>query len=267
MPRQRGNLTNDPRNAEGFLRSVVLQREHVESFDVYPYSVPAVRALGELRLHPRVTFFIGENGSGKSTLIEAIAVASGFNAEGGSRNFNFSTRRTESELHSMLRLARSMRRQRDGYFLRAESLYNVASNLEDLDSEPVKAARLTDAYGGRSLHAQSHGESFLALAIHRFGDNGLYILDEPEAALSPTRQLSLLALVDSHVQQHGSQFIVATHSPILMAYPDATIYELSAERGIHVVSYEDTDHFRVTRDFLNNRQAFFKSLLQFPTEP
>jgi predicted ATPase len=235
-----------------FVRSIVLQRDRVDSFDVYPYSLPAVRELETLKLHDKVTFFIGENGTGKSTLIEAMAVAAGFNAEGGSRNFNFATRRTESELHQVLRLVRSARRQRDGFFLRAESLYNVASNIDDL--------RAGDSYGGRSLHAQSHGESFLALALHRFGPNGLYFLDEPEAALSPSRQLALLALIDDHVQHRGSQFVVATHSPILMAYPDATIYELSAERGIQSVKYEDTDHFLITRDFLNDRQSFFNSL-------
>jgi predicted ATPase len=212
-----------------------------------------VRDLETLRLHDKVTFFIGENGTGKSTLIEAMAVAAGFNAEGGSRNFNFATRRTESELHQVLRLVRSARRQRDGYFLRAESLYNVASNIDDM-------VDLADSYGGRSLHAQSHGEAFLALALHRFGSNGLYLLDEPEAALSPSRQLALLALIDDHVQHRGSQFIVATHSPILMAYPDATIYELSIEHGIRSVKYEDTDHFLITRDFLNDRQSFFNRL-------
>ncbi len=146
------------------------------------------------------------------------------------------------------------RRQRDGYFLRAESLYNLASNIDDLE--------VGESYGDRSLHAQSHGESFLALVLNRFRGTGLYILDEPEAALSPIRQLSLLAVIDEHVHQRGSQFIIATHSPILLAYPDATIYELSAERGIQVIAYEDTDHSQITRDFLNNRQAFFKDLFQ-----
>jgi predicted ATPase len=155
-------------------------------------------------------------------------------------------------LHESLRLIRSPRRQRSGFFLRAESLYNLATNIDDL--------RAAKSYGGRSLHAQSHGEAFLAVAVHRFGDNGLYFLDEPEAALSPFRQLALLALLDNHVQQRGSQFVVATHSPILMAYPRATIYQLSVEDGIQTVAYEDTEHFKLTRDFLNDRQSFFREL-------
>jgi predicted ATPase len=231
---------------------VVLLRERVPSFDQYPFSLPAVRALDTLRLHPKVTFVIGENGSGKSTLIEAIAVAAGFNAEGGTRNFNFATQHTESELHDALRLVRTASRERDGFFLRAESFYNAATYIDE-----VRAQKF---YGGTSLHAQSHGESFMALATNRWGASGLYILDEPEAALSPFRQLSLLALIDDHAQHRGSQFIIATHSPILMAYPDATLYELSVEHGIRTVVYEDTDHFQLTRDFLNDRQAFFREL-------
>jgi predicted ATPase len=249
--RRRQTKADDLASA-GFIRTVVLLRDRVPSFDVYPYCLPAIRSLESLALHPQVTFLIGENGTGKSTLIEAMAVAAGFNAEGGSRNFNFATRHTESALHESLRLIRSPRRRHTGFFLRAESLYNLATSIEDLEVE--------DSYGGRSLHAQSHGESFLAIAVNRFWDNGLYLLDEPEAALSPFRQLALLALIDNHVQKRGSQFIVATHSPILMAYPHATIYQLSVEDGIQTVAYEDTEHFKLTRDFLNDRQSFFREL-------
>jgi predicted ATPase len=142
-----------------YLKSVSLRRDQVSSFDVYPYSIPAIRALDTLQLDAAVTFFVGENGSGKSTLIEAIAVAAGFNAEGGSKNFNFATRRTESELHQHIHLVRGVKRERDGYFARAESLYNVASQIDDLG---------VSGYGDRSLHAQSHGEAFLALAMNRF---------------------------------------------------------------------------------------------------
>jgi predicted ATPase len=269
QPRQ--PLPPDYIAAGGYIRGIALLRDQVHDFDVYPYNLPAVRSLDRLELHAKVTFLIGENGTGKSTLIEAMAVAAGFNAEGGSRNFHFSTRQTESELHTVLRLVRSPRRPHDGFFLRAESLYNVATQLEDLDRDDegagFKAPRLMGSYGGRSLHAQSHGESFLALAMHRFRGQGIYFLDEPEAALSPFRQLALLALVDDHVQKRASQFIVATHSPILMAYPDATIYELSVEHGVRTVAYEDTDHFQLTRDFLNDRQSFFAELFSDPRGP
>ncbi len=201
-----------------------------------------------------VTFFVGENGSGKSTLVEAIAVAAGFNAEGGSKNFNFATRSTESELHEHVSLVRGTKRERDGYFARAESLYNVATQVDDLG---------VSGYGDRSLHAQSHGEAFLALAMHRFRGNGLYILDEPEAALSPSRQLSLLVIVDQLVRERASQLIIATHSPILMAYPEARIYLLGAPSGaIETIAYEDTEHYQITRDFLTDRRAFLRELLQ-----
>jgi predicted ATPase len=248
---------------DSFIRSIALEREMVKSFDDYPYSLPAIHDLQTLALHPKVTYFIGENGTGKSTLMEAIAVSAGFNPEGGSRNFNFSTRQTHSELHSVLRLVRSARRQHDGYFLRAESFYNVASQVDDLAAEDRDGgSRMHDSYGGRSLHAQSHGESFLALAVNRFGNNGLYLLDEPEAALSPLHQLSLLALIDDHVRHRGSQFLIATHSPILMAYPEALLYEFSAEHGIRQIDYEATEHFQLTRDFLNDRHSFFKNLFE-----
>ena len=236
-----------------------MKRETVESFERFPFSLAAVRHLETLALHPAVTFFVGENGSGKSTLLEAIAVACGFNAEGGSKNFRFGTRQSHSELHRHLRVARGSPRPRDGYFLRAESFFNVATEIEKLDAEPGAAPPIGPAYGERSLHEQSHGESFLALLLNRFHGEGLYLLDEPEAALSPSRQLSVITRIHDLVQEK-SQFIIATHSPILMAYPDAYIYAFS-QKGIQRIAYEDTEHFRVTRDFLSNRQRMLKVLL------
>ncbi len=245
---------------DGFIRSLTLLRDRVPSFDDYPFAIPAIRALTTLALHPRVTFLVGENGAGKSTLVEAVAVAAGFNAEGGSKNFRFATRRSESSLHTVLRLSRNAKRERDGYFLRAESYFNVATHIEDLDREPG-GAPIGPAYGAASLHEQSHGESFLALAATRLHGNGLYIFDEPEAALSPSRQLALLQIIDRLVRLRGSQLIIATHSPILMAYPDATIYRLDGD-GIAPIVYEATEHYQITRDFLANRERFFKHLFQ-----
>jgi predicted ATPase len=246
---------------DAFLRSVTLLRERVAEPETYPFSLPAVRNLDTLELHPNVTFFVGENGSGKSTLIEAIAVAAGFNAEGGSRNFAFSTRRSESSLHSALRLARGTRRPKTGYFLRAESFFNVATQIEDLDRSPADSPRLIDSYGGVPLHEQSHGESFLALLNHRFGPNGLYLLDEPEAALSPQRQLAALKLVDHLARKNGSQFVIATHSPILLAYPHAWIYSLT-DHGLAKVMLEETEHYSLTRDFLLNPRRYLDRLLE-----
>lgn len=246
-----------------FLKSAVLLKERVPSFDAYPFNLPAVRELGTLHFHPCVTFFAGENGSGKSTLIEAIAIAVGFNAEGGSKNFRFSTHRTESELHHALRLIRGIRRERDGFFVRAESLYNLATEVEALDG--LGAGRLQE-YGDRILHNQSHGEALLALVVNRFRGEGLYILDEPEAALSPSRQLALLKLIDVHVRERRSQFIIATHSPILLAYPDALIYYLTPE-GVSPIAYEETEHFKVTSDFLSNRQRYFHHLFDRESAP
>jgi predicted ATPase len=226
-----------------FAGRITLMRDKVESFERYPFSLPAIRTLDFIDLHPKVTFIVGENGSGKSTLLEAMAVALGFNPEGGSRNFNFGTRESHSELHRFLRIAKGYRRHRDGFFLRAESWFNVATEVDRLG--------VAEYYGGRSLHEQSHGESFMALLKERFGGDGLYLLDEPEAALSPTRQIEALSRLHDLVRD-GSQFVIATHSPILMAYPDALILQCGAH-GIQPIAYEDTEHFRITRDFLTHR--------------
>ncbi|MFN9476744.1 AAA family ATPase [Acidovorax sp.] len=241
-----------------FVSRITLLRDKVESFDQYPFSLSVVRALEQIDLHPHVNFFVGENGSGKSTLLEAIAVSLGFNAEGGSKNFSFGTRASHSDLHRYLRIAKGLRRPRDGYFLRAESFFNVATEIEKLDEDPMGGPPIIGAYGSRSLHEQSHGESFMALMMERFGGQGLYILDEPEAALSPQRQLATLARMRDLVEEK-SQFIIATHSPILMAYPDATIFHCGQE-GIAPIAYQDTEHYRVTREFLMDPQRMLDGL-------
>jgi predicted ATPase len=243
-----------------FVRSIELLRNKVASFDCYPFCLPAVKTLERIDLHPQVTFFVGENGSGKSTLLEALAVSLGFNAEGGTKNFKFSTRRSHSELNEYLRIAKGVKRPSDGFFLRAESFFNVATEIEHLDSEPSCGPPFISYYGGKSLHEQSHGESFLALMLERFGGNGVYILDEPEAALSPQRQLSVLSRMHDLVLEN-SQFIIATHSPILMAYPNACIF-LCEPHGLAKVAYEDTEHYKVTREFLANPARMLRILME-----
>lgn len=256
--RREGLRADDPRGA--FLRTVTLLRDQVPDASKYPFDIPALRELDRLDLHPRVTFFVGENGTGKSTLVEAIAVAAGFNPEGGSVNFSFGTRSTESELSPNLRLVRGFRRPQTGFFLRAESFFNVASHIEEIDRIPALAPPVIASYGGRSLHEQSHGESFMTLVRHRFGPEGLYVLDEPEAALSPQRQLALLKAIDRLAREQGSQFVIATHSPILIAYPEARIYALS-DAGAETVEYEQTEHVALTTAFLQDPERYLKRLL------
>jgi len=239
---------------DALLRSVVLKRDAVDDFDVYPFSIPVLRQLDELELDPHVTLFAGENGSGKSTLIEAIAVAAGFNAEGGSRNVTVSTRASHSVLHKHLRLVRGTRRPRTGYFLRAESFFNVATYIEELRDPGISAA-----YGGK-LHEKSHGESFISLVTNRFGPNGLYILDEPEAALSLRGNLALMRRMHDLVAE-GSQFIISTHSPILLGYPGARIYVLSDD-GVAETPYKETEVFELTRSFLDDREQFLRHLFE-----
>ncbi|MBV8391923.1 MAG: AAA family ATPase [Alphaproteobacteria bacterium] len=247
-------------DARNFLVRIMLLRERVEDFARYPFGIPSIGGLDTIEVDQPVTFFAGENGSGKSTLLEAIAVGMGLNPEGGSRNFRFATRESHSELSRHLRLSRSARRMRDSYFLRAESYFNVATEIETLDKEGGLAPTIISAYGGKSLHEQSHGESFFALFMNRLRGNGLYFFDEPEAALSPSRQMAFLSRMHELVQK-GSQFLIATHSPILMAYPDATIH-LLANGPPQQIAYRDTEHYGVTRTFLNDTERVLDILLE-----
>ncbi|MCM1566670.1 MAG: AAA family ATPase [Dehalobacter sp. 4CP] len=234
-----------------YIRYIELDRERVPSFAEYPFHLPAIKNLDRLSFHPKVTFIVGENGSGKSTILESIAVAFGFNAEGGTKNFNFTSRATHSDLNQYIKIIKGAKRPRDGFFFRAESFYNFASNVEDL--------MLEGAYGGRSLHEQSHGESFFAVFQNRFCRESIFILDEPEAALSPSRQMSMLTRMHELINE-GSQFIIATHSPIIMAYPDALIYQI--RDGFEQVRYEETEHYQITRSFLNNTKKMLDILLE-----
>lgn len=218
----------------------------------YLNTLPIIKSLQKmerLEFSKRVTFLVGENGTGKSTLIEALAVNLGFNPEGGTLNFNFSTEDSHSDLHKYLRVTKGICSRKDGFFLRAESFYNVASNIDQMDRIPGPGPSVIESYGGVSLHKQSHGESFMALVANRFGGDGLYILDEPEAALSPSRLLELMCYIHE-LENKRSQFIISTHSPILMAYPGAEVLYLT-DKGIRSVSYEETEHYQITRNFLN----------------
>jgi predicted ATPase len=249
-------------SAGPYLMQLELLRERIEDPNRFPYTLPAIRELTNLSFHPKVTFLIGENGSGKSTLLEAIAISCGLNAEGGSRNFNFNTRVSHSPLDESLRIGRTASRPGDSYFLRAESFFNVATEIERLDKDPnwPSSPPIIDSYGGVSLHEQSHGESFFALFKNRFREHGLYFLDEPEAALSPKRQLHFLGILHDLVRA-GGQFVIATHSPIIMAYPDACIYLLDST-GIREIAYTDTEHYLVTRGFLSNPQRTLSTLFE-----
>ena len=218
----------------------------------YLRDIPAFSGINRISFTHPVTFFVGENGSGKSTLLEAIAITYGFNPEGGTRNYSFSTYDSHSELCSAIRLSKGIRHAGWGYFLRAESFYNVATKEEEYSRGP----------GGKPqhYHEKSHGESFLALAQNSFKANGLYLLDEPEAALSPQRQLTLLMEIDRCVKEE-SQFIIVTHSPILLGLPGAEI--LSFDEGrIHPCTYEETDSYQVTSMFVNHREQILRRLLE-----
>lgn len=242
-----------------YLSSVSLREKGWQK--AYFDEIPAVRDLMKretLSFSKPITIFVGENGTGKSTLLEAIAVAYGFCPEGGSRNFRFSTADTHSDLWKYITLSLTDY-PKDGYFLRAESLYTAASYLDRIDSEPSFDAPVNGAYGGKSLHVRSHGESILSIVQNRFFGKGLYLLDEPETGLSPMRLLTLFCEIET-LCRDGSQFLIATHSPVLLTMPDAEIF-LFSEEGISSVDYRDTEHFRVSRDFFADPERMIRFLL------
>lgn len=230
-----------------FLRGVTSLPDKVDATR-YPFNLPAFAPGIDLALDATVTFLVGENGSGKSTLLEAIAECCGYPPEGGSQD-HARALLDRSELAQALRLSWS-RKVVEGFFMRAESFYNFATYLDSVSN--------LRAYGGKSLHAQSHGESFLALFANRF-EQGLYILDEPEAALSPQRQLSFLKIIHDLAATRHAQFVIATHSPILLSYPGAVIYSLDGD-SIQKIDYRDTEHYRLTRDFLNAPERYLQHL-------
>ena len=233
-----------------FIQNVQIDWTKVGEYS-YIRDIPALQFQDALVFEKNITFFVGENGTGQSTLLEAIAVAYGFNPEGGTKNYNFSTYDSHSNLHEAIRLAKGAYKPEWSYFLRAESFYNVAT--KELEYS-------TWSHPSQKYHEKSHGESFLALAQNSFRPNGLYLLDEPEAALSPQRQLTLM--IEMHkLAQNGAQFIVASHSPILLGIPDAQI--LSFDDGlIHECEYTETDSYQVTEIFINNREYLLKRLLR-----
>jgi len=240
-----------PPRKRPYLISASFRPDGVIDSQAYPFNIPSVRDLPKIRFHPNVTFFVGENGSGKSTVLEAIAVALGFGSEGGTKNVQFQTTHSVSPLHNALRIARGTPKTSDGYFLRAESFFNVATHMDQVG--------YLAGYGNRSLHERSHGESFMALLLNKLRGNGIYLLDEPEAALSPSRQMAALRAIHQLVQA-SSQFVIATHSPILLAYPNARIIQFDGT-GLAEIRYEDTEHYGVTRDFLNNYGRRLEQLL------
>jgi predicted ATPase len=251
---------------DAFVKSVQLIPARGDERTGYPWDLPAIAQLNEgLDLDPKVTYLIGENGSGKSSLLTAIAMAAGMNPEGGSSNYAFPTDGKEAEPYALskraartglidsIRLVRGARRAKTDFFLRAESLFTAVTYLEALPDSPLRS------YGGTSFHEQSHGEGFLALMIHRFGPNGFYLLDEPEAALSTQNCLTCLRRIHELVQD-GSQFVISTHSPIILAYPDSTIYRCT-ESGLEPIDYDDAEPVRLTASFLSARQRFLHALL------
>lgn len=239
---------------ELFIQSLTIDWNMIPPHN-YVRNIPALRGIEHFSFHKPVTFFVGENGSGKSTLLEAIAVSYGFNPEGGTKNYSFSTYDSHSKLCDAMTLAKGYRRPQFGYFLRAESFYNVAT--KEIDYTDIH-------HPSKEYHKKSHGESFLAIAQDYMGGNGVYIFDEPEAALSPQRQLTLLINIHKCAQE-GAQFIIVSHSPILLGMPDAEIFCFD-DGMVHPCRYEDTDSYAITKAFVNDRKHFLKRLLEEETD-
>ena len=249
------------------LKKIVLLRERVEDWTAYPFSVPAIASLPEISIHSRIAFFAGENGTGKSTLLEAIAAHYGFGPEGGNRNIQHDT--TEHN-HSTDNLVRALRLSFDkrtgaGFFLRAESFFNTATQIDRLD-DPLEnegiGPPILPSYGGQSLHTRSHGETFFTLLDRKFRRNGLFLLDEPEAALSPQRQLSFLLLIHDTLRRYkDAQFLISTHSPVLLGYPGAQIFSFD-DSHLHEIDYEDTAPLQIVRRFVNDRDSFIQELFE-----
>lgn len=240
----------------GYLLSVKIDKKTEMDFNSYPFDIAAVQSIGNIEFHPQVTFLVGENGSGKSTVLEAVALALGFSAEGGTPNVSLNTTdASTSPLHGFLKLTRGVPYPKDNYFLRAESFYNVATYMDEVGE--------LEGYGG-SLHTRSHGEAFMAVLLHKLKGKGLYLFDEPESALSPSRQMAALCAIHELVK-NKSQFIIATHSPILLAYPNAKILQFD-KSGISEVFYEDTEHYAIMHDFLNNHKRRIEQLLSDESE-
>jgi predicted ATPase len=236
-----------------FLKSLSLLRENIDSFDNYPFSIPAIKNLSEIEFKSMVTFFVGENGTGKSTLLEAIAEQCSFNTAGGGRNNTYKVHAAEAGLANFIRLS-WMPKITNGFFLRAESFYHFATHIDMVDDTGYRD------YGGRSLHQQSHGESFLSLFMNRFKGKAIYLLDEPEAALSPARQLAFLKILHDLSSRGDAQFIIATHSPILMGYPNAIILNFDKSK-IEEIAYEMTDHYQITKYFLQYKDKVLADIL------
>lgn len=230
-----------------FIRQIEIDKEKIKNFDVYPFNIKCIRNFSTLKFNKKVTFLIGENGIGKSTLIEALACTQGLNPEGGTQNFLFKTKDTHSCLYNYLKVSKQGTIPKTKFFLRAESFYNFSTEVQRLVEED-HFGELYFSYGG-NLHTCSHGESFIRLIKNRFTDHGLYILDEPEAALSPSRQLSLLCFIDE-LAKEGSQFIIATHSPILISYRDGEIFDLNND--FKLTKYEDTEIYKTYKMYLDN---------------